>query len=190
MKSAYNKVYDYQAKVEVNTYDHDNSFTTENFLYTFKKPNQIRIDLETSHPGMILVYPDRNGKVGVRPSGWASFLKLSLAPDSFLFKVSSDQRIDETDMGLLIENIAKSLTDERHDQPVIEEAGEHILVGILADNHFRKGVLTRYEFLIDKNTWLPVQVSEFTPKGLPERRVTFNDLKVNIGVKDSFFQLD
>jgi outer membrane lipoprotein-sorting protein len=190
MKSAYHEVHDYQTKVEVRTYDNDHSFTTEKFLYTFKKPNQIRIDFETPYPGMVLVYPDRQGKVGVRPSGWASFLKLSLAPDSFLLTASSGQTIDRTDMGLLIENIAKSLTEERHDQPEIEEEGEDIRIRVLTDNHFRKGVRTHYEFLIDKTRWLPVQVSEFTPDGVLERRVIFNDLKVNIGAKDSLFQMD
>ena len=190
LKAAYEEVYDYQTKVEVRTYDHDDSFTTEKFLYTFKKPKQIRIDLELPHPGMVLVYPDRNGKVGVRPSGWAGFLKLSLAPDNFLLTVSSGQEIDQTDMGLLIENIAKSLTNERHGQLQIEEEGERLRIGVLADNHFRKDVMTRYEFIIDKTNWLPVQVSEFTPNGVLERRVNFNDLKVNIGVKDNFFQLD
>ena len=190
MKSAYNEVYDYRAKVEVRTYGDNDSSTTEKFLYTFKKPKQIRIDLETPHPGMVLVYPDHNGKVGVRPSGWAGFLKLSLAPDSFLLKGSSDQTIDRTDMGLLIENIVKSLTDGRHGQPVIEETGEHLRIGVLADNHFRNDVLTRYEFIIDKTKWLPVEVSEFSTDGVLERRVIFNDLKINIGIKDSFFQLD
>jgi outer membrane lipoprotein-sorting protein len=190
MEPAYNEVNDYQTKVEVRTYDDDNSYTTEKFLYTFKKPKRIRIDLESPHPGMVLVYPDRNGKVGVRPSGWASFFKLSLAPDSFLLTVSSDQKIDQTDMGLLIENITKSLTDERHGRPEIEEEGGFIRIRVLADNHFRKGVRTRYEFLIDKMNWLPVEISEFTADGVLERRVIFSDLKVNIGVKDSFFQLD
>jgi outer membrane lipoprotein-sorting protein len=190
MKSSYNKVNDYQTTVEVRTYDNDNSFTAEKFLYTFKKPKQIRVDLETPHPGMILVYPDHNGKVGVRPSGWASFLKLSLGPDSFLLKGSSDQKIDQTDMGLLIENIAKSLTSEHHDRPEIEEQGNHLRIGVLADNHFRKDIRTRYEFLIDKTKWLPVEVSEFTPDGVLERRVIFSDLKLNIGIKNSFFQLD
>ena len=188
--SSYNQVNDYQVNVEVRTYAEDNSFTAEKFLYTFKKPKQIRIDLETPHPGMILVYPDHNGKVGIKPSGWASFFRLSLAPDSFLLKVSSGQRIDQTDMGLLIENITKSLTDERHSQPEIEEEGEYIRIGVLADNHFRKDVQTRYEFLINKKKWLPVEVTEFTPDGILERRVIFNDLKLNIGVKNSFFQPD
>ena len=64
MESAYAQVTDYQAKMEVRTYSNDHSSKTEKFLYTFKKPKKIRLDIESPHPGMILVYPDHKGKVG------------------------------------------------------------------------------------------------------------------------------
>jgi len=189
MESAYAEVTDYQAKMEVRTYSNDHSYKAEKFLYTFKKPKSIRLDLESPHPDMILVYPDHKGKVGVRPSGWARFMKLSLAPDSFLLKVSSGQTIDQTDMGLLIKNISKSLTDDQFSKPELKEEGATIRVQVLAENHFRIGVRTRYEFLIDTTKWLPVEVREYTPDKVLKRQVIFNDLRVNIGVKDSFFQL-
>lgn len=190
MEAAYAGVKDYQVKMEIRTHGNDNSFNTEKFLYTFKKPKRMRIDLESPHPGMVLVYPDHKGKVGVKPSGWAHFFKLSLSPDNFLLKGSSGQKIDQTDMGLLIGNMAKSLTDERHGQPEVEKEEANIRIRVLADNHFRKGVRTRYEFLIDRMKWLPAEVNECTQDGVLERRIIFRDLRVNIGVKDSFFQLD
>jgi len=189
MESAYAQVTDYQAKIVVRTYSNDHSYKAEKFLYTFKKPKNIRLDLESPHPDMVLVYPDHKGKVGVRPSGWASFIKLSLDPDSFLLKVSSGQPIDQTDMGRLIKNISKSLTDEQYSRPELKEEETTIHVQVLAENHFRKGVRTRYEFLIDKMRWLPIEVREYTPDKVLERQVIFKDLRVNIGVKNSFFQL-
>jgi len=189
MESAYAEVTDYQAKMEVRTYSNDHSYKAEKFLYTFKKPKSIRLDLESPHPGMVLVYPDKKGKVGVRPSGWASFIKLSLAPDSFLLKVSSGQTIDQTDMGLLIKNISKSLTDEPYSKPEFKDKGTTICVQVLAENHFRKGVRSQYEFFIDEIRWLPVEVREYTSDKVLERQVIFKDLRTNIGVKDPFFQL-
>jgi outer membrane lipoprotein-sorting protein len=189
MESAYAQVTDYQAKMEVRTYSNDHSSKAEKFLYSFKKPKKIRLDIESPHPGMILVYPDHKGKVGVRPSGWARFITLSLAPDSYLLKVSSGQPIDQTDMGLLIKNISKSLTDEQYSRPELKEEETTIRLLVLAENHFRKGVRTRYEFLIDKMKWLPVEVREYTPDKVLERQIIFKDLRINIGVKDSFFQL-
>jgi outer membrane lipoprotein-sorting protein len=189
MDLAYAEVTDYQVKMEVRTYSNDHSYKAEKFLYTFKKPKNIRLDLESPHPDMILVYPDHKGKVGVRPSGWASFIKLSLDPDSFLLKVSSGQPIDQTDMGRLIKNISKSLTDEQYGRPELDEEETTIRAQVLAENHFRKSVRTRYEFLIDKMKWLPVEVREYTPDKVLERQIIFKDLRTNIGVKDSFFQL-
>jgi len=113
MESAYDNVNDYRASMEVRTLKRDGSTETERFFYTFKKPKWIRLDFESPHAGMILVYPDKNGKVAVRPAGLAHFLKFHLEPDSRLLKGSSGQRIDQTDIGLLIKNIARSLTDQR-----------------------------------------------------------------------------
>jgi outer membrane lipoprotein-sorting protein len=189
MDSAYARITDYQAKMEVRTYSNGHAFKAEKFLYTFKKPKKIRLDFESPRPGMILIYPDKKRKVGVRPSGWARFIKLSLTPDSFLLKTSSGQTIDQTDMGLLIRNISQSLNDGSYNNPELEKAGTTIRVQVLAENHFHKGVRTRYEFLIDRMKWLPVQVNEYTPDIVLERTIIFKDLRINIGIKDSFFQL-
>ncbi len=190
MESAYVGIEDYQTRLEIKARGRDGSLKTKKVLYTFKKPEWIRLDFESPHPGMVLVYPDRNGKAVVRPSGWARFLKLRLAPDSFLLKVSSGQRIDQTDLGLLIKNISQSLTNRHHGQVEAEEKAGHIRLRVLADNHFRKGIVTRYQFLIDGRLWLPVEVEESTPDGILERLVVFRSLRVNIGVPDSFFQLN
>jgi outer membrane lipoprotein-sorting protein len=189
MESAYAEVTDYRVKMEVRTYRNDHSYKADKFHYTFKKPKRIRLDFESPHPDMIMVYPDHKGKVGIRPSGWARFMKLSLSPDSFLLKISSGQTIDQTDMGLLIINISKSLTDEQYSEPEFEEDETTIRVLVLAENHFLKGVLTRYEFLIDKVKWLPIEIRESTPDNVLERQVIFEDLRTNTGVKDSFFQI-
>ena len=113
MENTFAAVTDYRAEVEVRTYRSEGSFQTDRFLYTFKKPKSIRLDWESPHKGMILVYPDKKGKVAIRPPGFAHFMKLHLAPGNPLIRVSSGQPIDKTDMGLLIEYIAHSLTDER-----------------------------------------------------------------------------
>ncbi len=47
MDAAYAKVKDYQVSVEIREHGRDGYFKTEKFLYTFKKPNRIRIDFES-----------------------------------------------------------------------------------------------------------------------------------------------
>jgi outer membrane lipoprotein-sorting protein len=108
MEGAYAGVNDYQANIEIRTYGKDGSFQTRKFLYTFKKPGKIRLDFEARYAGMIVVYPDQEGRVILR-----RFFTFHLAPDNPFLRDRSGQRIDQTDMGLLIEKIAQSLTDHR-----------------------------------------------------------------------------
>ena len=191
MESAYAHVPAYQMDMEVSEYREGRAVETKRFLYTFKKPGHMRIDMHSPNPGMILVYPDKDGKIVVKPGGWAGFLKLHLAPDSRLLRASAvEQRIDQTDLGLLIKNIVHSLTDRRHGEIKVSGEGGQEVVEVLAEDHFRAGLLTLYNFTIDKQRWLPVEVKESTPDGVLRRRVIFRNLKTAIAVPDSFFRID
>ncbi len=185
MEETYAGVKDYQANMEIRTYRKDGSYKAKRFLYTFQKPNRIRLEFESPYAGMIAVYPDREGKVALR---W--FFTIHLAPDNSLLQESSGQRIDQTDMGLLIEKMAESLTDHRRGALEMTEDEQEIRIRVVADDHFRKGVVTQYRFVIDKKLSLPVRVEESTTSGLLERTIIFRSLKMNIDVPDSFFQLN
>lgn len=185
MEAAYAGVDDYQADMEIRTYQRDGSFETKKFLYTFKKPKWVRLDFESPYSGMTVVYPDKNGKAVLR-----RFFTFHLAPDSPFLQVSSGQRIDQTDLGLLISNIAHSLTDRRRGAVMSTENERDIRVGVLAEDHFRRGVLTLYQFVIDKKLWLPVEVEESTRDGPLERKIFFRNLRTNISLPVHFFQLD
>ena len=185
MEGAYAAVNDYQANMEINTYGKDGSFKTKKFLYTFKKPKRLRLDFESPHTGMIVVYPDQDGKVALR-----RFFTFHLAPDNPFLRGSSGQRLDQTDMGLLITNMGRSLTNHRRGALEMAEDEKEIRIRVAADDHFRKGVVTLYQFSIDKELFLPVKVEESTPAGLLERTIVFRTLRTNIGVPDNFFQLN
>jgi outer membrane lipoprotein-sorting protein len=60
----------------------------------------------------------------------------------------------------------------------------------MAEDHFREGRVTRYQFTIDKNTYFPAEIEEWTPDGAFERKITFQNLAINTGVPDSFFRLE
>ncbi len=187
IEAAYEGVRDYQAHLETRTLTEDDAVEIKKALYTFKKPHHIRIDFESPYPGAVLIYPDKNGKVVIRPSGWARFFRFRLTPETFLLEVSPGQRIDQTDLGLLIKNISHSVTDRRRGDLEVTQGEGHIRIGVLADDHFRDGVVTRYQFLIDKRLWLPVAVIESTQDGRLEREIFFRGLRVNVSVPDGLF---
>ena len=188
MEAAYDQVRDYQTDVEILLFNEDGSFKTEKSLYTFKKPKHIRLDFVSPHPGMMLVYPGPDGKVLMKPQGVLSVLTFHLALDDPLLGSPSGQRLDQTDLGVLIKNIRHSVTDQRRGPVSLSEDKETIRIQVLADDHFREGVETRYQFLISKQLWLPLEVGQFTANGVPESRIVFHNLRTNINVPDDLFQ--
>jgi outer membrane lipoprotein-sorting protein len=190
MEASYAGVVDYRMHVEIKTPGDGGSFETEKLLYTFKKPYRIRLDFKSPYRGTIAVYPDRGGKVLVRPWGRSSLFTFHLEPDSFLLKNLWGQRIDQTDLGLLIHNISRSIREGRKGPLELREEQEYIRVEVLSENHFRPSRMTHYVFVIDKSIGLPVTVEESTPEGVLERRIHFRNLRVNIGIPDSFFELE
>ena len=188
MEAIYATVLDYQSTVEVTSTSQDGSLTREKFLYTFKRPKRIRIDFEVPHPGMVVIYSNKDGKVRVRPWGVKGIFELHLDPDSFLLRLNSGQRVDQTDLGLLIVKIRESMEEHRRGPVELSESESAVEMSVVADNHFRGGVTTRYRFSIDKKTWLPVQVEESSLEGSFERRILFLGLRTNIGVPDSTFE--
>lgn len=190
MEAAYATVTNYRARVEVRIYESSGSYKSKRFLYTFKKPDLVRLDFETPYPGMVLIYPDPEEKVVVSPPGWARFFKFRLAPDDVLLTVSAGQRIDQTDLGQLIANIAGSVREGRRGPITVSQDHDHVRIQVLAKDHFREGVVTRYLFLIDRRLRLPVAVRESTRDGRLEREIFFRDLKTNINLPDETFLIE
>jgi outer membrane lipoprotein-sorting protein len=190
MEAAYANIEAYQTETDVNEYRDGRLTGTQRFHYTFKKPDHIRIDMESPHPGWVLVYPDKDGEILVKPSGWTGFLKFHLSLDSTFLKNSAGQRFDQTDLGLLIRNIAHSLTDKRRGELKISGQNGRILIEVTAEDHFLPGVVTRYRFSIDRKLMLPVEVEEFTPDGIIKRKVMFRNLHVSTALPDGFFRIN
>ncbi|MGE4542498.1 MAG: outer membrane lipoprotein carrier protein LolA [Pedobacter sp.] len=190
LKTAYAGIGAYQIEVETSEYQKSRLVATRRFRFSFQKPGRLRIDMHTPHPGMRLVYPDENGKVWVRFGGWMEFVHLRLAPDNALFATRSGQRIDQSDIGLLIRNIGRSLTDQSYGALQVTEQGRQLRLDVVAADHFLSGVTTRYLFVIDKTLWLPVAVEERTPAGQLRRRIDFRQLRIDPVFPEHFFDID
>ena len=108
--------------------------------------------------------------------------------DDPLLETPFGQRMDQTDLGLLIKNIRHSVTDQRRGPVSLSEDKETVQIRVLADDHFREGVETRYQFLISKQLGLPVEVGVSTADGVQEGRIIFRNLRTNINVPDDLFQ--
>jgi hypothetical protein len=187
MEASYAKVSTYQTEMEVREYRKGKYLESKRFLYTFRKPNQLRIDMLSPQPGTVLVYPDKGGKVALRPGGWTGIVTLHLAPDNSMLASGSGQRIDQSDFGLLLRNIRHSLTDQRRGEIILSEKEGRISLEVLADDHFLPGVQTLYRFVFDSASGLPVEEHEATPKGIPKKVTIFGKLKCAIPIREDFF---
>jgi outer membrane lipoprotein-sorting protein len=191
METAYKEVSDYQTRLVITGFGKDSSFTSlQKLLYTFKKPDKIRLDFETPHRGMTVIYPDREGRVWIRPGFWFPLFDLRLEPTNANLEVSPGQQIHQTDLGMLIRNITHSVTDCYLGDLEVSEDRDRAAIRVLADNPFRRGRATRYVFHIDKTLWLPVAVEESSAAGVLQRTVVYQHLRLNTGVLNSFFQID
>lgn len=190
MRAAYEELIDYKAKLKVGDYEADGSFEAKKLTYSFRKPNRIRLDFESPDKGAVLVYPDENGKAVVRPAGLFRFLKIRLGPSGSFLQVSPGQQITQTDLGLLIQNISKSVGEKRRGDLTVAPDSRHSVIRVVAEDHFREDVVTRYNFYIDSQMWLPVGVEQYTSSNSLVRSVFFHDLKVNVNLPQTFFQMD
>lgn len=186
VEKAYVPVRDYRVEVEVRNYGEDGSLEEEYFHYTFRRPNSIRLDFVSPHPGVVAIYPDKNGKVEVR--GLVPFVTLHLALNNRLLRKSSGQTIDTSDLGHLIEHIRLACTDERRGQVEAWEHGGDAIIRVLALDHFRRDREILYQFTIDTRSWLPKEVKETTPGGKVERIAFFRNIELNRGVPESLFR--
>jgi len=190
LRSAYARVSDYQVLVESTMSSGEALGEETRLFFRYRRPGSIRVDFLHPREGWVLVYPSGAGKVRVRPAGLLGFLNFSLDSDSPFLTVWPGQQLTQTDLGLLVENIAKSLTVGRLAPAEVFRTGGDLLLRVEAENHFRKGVATRYEFRIDPVRWLPVEVTEEVPQEKRRRRIRFRDLRVNVGLADALFRLE
>ncbi len=190
MEASYGNTLDYRAHLVISGFGGDPSFRTPHKVrYVFKKPNRIRIDFEHPHPGMTIVYPDALGRVVVRPIRGLSSLLFHFRADSAMVEISPGQQVHQTDLGLLIENIGRSVGSLMVGDLHVEENRDLLLIRVLSDNPFARGTPTRYTYTIDKRLWLQVAVEESTVAWVLKRKVVYEDLKINTGVKDGAFDL-
>ncbi|MDW7712348.1 MAG: hypothetical protein SCH98_17920, partial [Deferrisomatales bacterium] len=186
----YSRVEDYRLRVHSVIRRAGEAPEETDLTYWFRRPDRFRMELRNPHPGLTLVHPHGEGRVRVRPGGLLRFLKISLDPGSARLEVSPGQRVDQTDLGLLIRNISRSLAGAAPGAAAVRTEGGTVVLSVEGENHFLPGVWTRYELWVDRELWLPVRVREEVPSRGWERDVRFDEITLNPGLPESFFRLD
>lgn len=180
----YGNVASYQVTLRV-THGRSN----EIIKYFFKKPGFVRMEFVRPHKGAVLVYDPATHRVRLQPFGISRAFSLSLSPDSALVKSSSGHRVDETDIGTLLDRVRQLQTVGQATVQGEEDVGGK--PSLLVNIEGKPGVVVdgahRFLLNLDAATLLPLQVRTYDAAGHPLETVLMDDLETDVQFEDHFF---
>lgn len=165
------------------------AYGEEYIRYYYKKPGFVRMEFIRPHAGALLIYNPHTRRVRVWPFGAEHFPELSLSPGNQLIRSLSGTRVDQSDVGVLFENI-RILRDGGNTKMLGEESmgGRmtlHFIVtgagGIAVAN------VHRSELWLDTASQFPVKVISRDLRDVIIETVMMEDLKINATLPEAFF---
>jgi outer membrane lipoprotein-sorting protein len=79
--------------------------TEEHLRYFFQKPGFVRMEFIRPHAGAVLIYSPSTQRVRLWPFGVGRFPELNLSPGNPLIQSSRGQRVDRSDVGVLLGHV-------------------------------------------------------------------------------------
>lgn len=156
--------------------------------YSYKKPGFVRMDFVQRYKGAVLIYSPLTRKVRLWPFG-GGLLSLTLNPDNRLIQSPTGQRVDQSDIGALLNNI-KAL--QRNGETTI--LGEELAAGtrtvrlaVAGTGNFVVGNVHRYDLWLDRATLLPLKVVSRDANNDVIETVVMDGLEINVKFTDEFF---
>ncbi len=163
----------------------------EKIRYAYKKPGLIRMDFINPHSGASLIYNPNTKKVRLKPSGFFSFLTLTLNPSSNIIKSPKGHTVDESDIGALLTNVHKLQLNGNTEILGKEKLSERecIIVGITGEQEVTVNDIHRYILWLDIEIFLPLKVEAFDRSGALEEGILIDSLKINVQLPEDYFEL-
>ncbi len=156
--------------------------------YFYKKPGFVRMDFVQPHNGAVLIYSPLTGNVRLWPFGGRLF-SLTLSPENRLVQSPTGQRVDRSDIGVLLDNV-KTLQRNGETAVLREEpvAGTRtVRLAVSGTGHFVAGNVHRYDLWLDSVTLLPLKVVSRDINNDVIETVVMDDLRINVKLADGLF---
>ena len=161
----------------------------EHIRYYYKKPGFVRMEFIRPHAGAVLIYNPHTRKARLWPFGVRHFPELDLSPGNPLIGNSRGQRVDRSDVGVLLEN-ARALRDGGK----LESSGSDIIAGrkavyldITGAGNAEIGGVHRYELWLDPESLFPLRVVSRDLRDAVIETVTMDAAEINTALPDSLF---
>lgn len=163
----------------------------EEIKYFFKRPGFVRMDFINPRKGAILVYNPHTKKVTLRPLGFLKALVLTLNPDNPILRSSKEHTVDNSDIGVLLEDVKKLQLKGRSEFLREERLANRdcMVINVKSEKNITDNEISQYILWLDKDIFLPLKVEAYDKSGILIERVLMDDLTININLSDDFFDL-
>lgn len=161
----------------------------EYIRYYYKKPGFVRMEFIRPHAGALLIYNPATRRVRVWPFGTEHFAELNLSPGNPLIQSLSGMRVDQSDVGVLLENI-RILREGGSIEVLGEESMEgrtalHLIV--TGRGGFAVANVHRSELWLDTASQFPVKVISRDLRNVIIESVIMDELEINATLPETLF---
>jgi outer membrane lipoprotein-sorting protein len=163
---------------------------TEIIHYFYQRPGYIRMEFVNPHKGAVLTYEPVKQTVTIRPFGLIPSVFFTLSPNNSLVKSSRGHRVDESDIGSLLQSVHKLQKQGKTTIMGEELVGMNIARVVLVEGvkDFAVGGIHRYILWLDGKNILPLKIKAFGSAGDLVEEVLMDDLVINIPLKPGLFK--
>ena len=162
---------------------------TEIMRYYFRKPGYVRMEFVKPFNGATLIYDPVRKQAKLWPFGYRSFPAFTLSPENRLIQSSTGQRVDQSDVGALFQNVKALQAHGKTEVIGIEPVGGKETVHVTVDGNqgFPVETVHRYQLWLDKTIGFPLKVSSYNATGQLIEVVEMDELQINPPFPDDLF---
>ena len=163
--------------------------TEEHLRYFYQKPGFVRMEFIRPHAGAVLVYNPSTQRVRLWPFGSGRFPELNLSPTNPLVQSSRHQRIDQSDVGALLDNMQKLRQGGRLgslDEQTL--AGRQVLhLSVTGPDHLTVAGVHCYEIWLDAASLFPLKVVSRDLRNAMIETVHMEDVDIDVQLPMTLF---
>lgn len=161
----------------------------EHLRYFYQKPGFVRMEFIRPHAGAVLVYDPSTQRVRLWPLGAGRFPELNLSPTNPLIQSSRHQRIDQSDVGVLLGNM-QMLGQGGSLGPTDEQAlaGRQLLhLRVTGTGNFTVAGVHSHELWLDAASLFPVKVISRGLQDAMIETVHMEDAEIDVALPMNLF---
>lgn len=180
MQKSFEELKDYQCEMLNTSYKPERTKTDSNKYY-FKKPSLIRLEVTGgSDKGAVAVYNSK-GKVRAKAGGILGLFTITMEPSDKRLRDKDGSTFVDSHLGGTIKEIMEAVKDGKAAVTEIERGRK--LLQLQIDREGKRDIILINPQLMLPVEWLAVR------EGRPRSKTEWRNLRVNVGLQDSLFQL-